>query len=298
MLVMKIRDITLTVMVAVGSLYGLACGLKSGTTTGYIVEGRNGVSAAKAVRDVGGRVVLELPIIHGVSAVLSTAQVATLRKTPHIDLFVDAPVQTAITTSSATGSNVIDKYAYKMVGADKLAAQGFHGNGVTVAVLDSGLWDSTGAATGAAKVFNDLNGANKMLDTYDPTAGEGISLPDAYGHGTHVTSVIGSPDTSIDGEPLGIAPMARLVFVRAFNASGNGTYSSVINGLNWIYSHKSQYNIRVANLSFGARPQSFYWNDPIDQAVMTLWQSGVVVVASAGNFGPNAQSIAVPGNTP
>ena len=138
-MVMRIRDITLTVL-AVGSLYGLAYGLRSGATTGYIVEGRNEVSAAQAVRDVGGRVVLDLPIIHGVAAVLSTAQVAALRKTAHIDLFVDAPVQTAtITASSATGSNVIDKYAYKMIGADKLAAQGFHGNGVTVAVLDSGL---------------------------------------------------------------------------------------------------------------------------------------------------------------
>jgi serine protease AprX len=285
---MKIRDITVAVSVALGSLYGLTHGLNgSADTASYIVEGHNGVSAAQAVRDVGGRVVLDLPIIQGVSARLSTAQVAALHRISHIDLFLDGPVKTA-TTTTQTGTNAIEKYAPTLVGADKLAAQGISGNGVTVAVLDSGLWDKTGAASGAAKVMNDLNGKNKMLDTYDPTAGEGISLPDAYGHGTHVTSVIGSPDTSIDGKPLGIAPMAKLVFVRAFNSSGNGTYSSVINGINWIYSHKQQYNIRVANLSFGAKPQSFYWNDPIDQAVMTLWRSGVVVVASAGNFGPTA----------
>jgi serine protease AprX len=54
----------------------------------------------------------------------------------------------------------------------------------------------------------------------------------------------------------------------------------------------------VVNLSFGAKPQSCYWNDPIDQAVMKLWRAGIVVVASAGNFDPFAQSIAVPGNTP
>jgi hypothetical protein len=63
---MKIRDITLTVTVAIGSLCGLAYGLKSGPATGYIVEGHDGVSASQAVSDVGGRVVLELPIIHGV----------------------------------------------------------------------------------------------------------------------------------------------------------------------------------------------------------------------------------------
>src|SRR5581483_11545997 len=203
---MKIRRITLTVTMALGSLYGLGHGLRSGTeTTGYIVEGHNGVSAARTVREVGGRVVLDLPIINGVSASLSTAQVAALRKVSNVDLFVDGPVKTATTTAVQTGPNAIEKYAYKMVGADKLAAQGIAGNGVTVAVLDSGLWDSTGAASGAAKVMNDSNGRNKMLDTYDPSWGEGIALPDSYGHGTHVTSVIGSPDTSIDGQPLGIA---------------------------------------------------------------------------------------------
>ena len=31
---------------------------------------------------------------------------------------------------------------------------------------------------------------------------------------------------------------------------------------------------------------------------MKLWQAGVVVVASAGNYGPKAQTISVPGNTP
>ena len=46
------------------------------------------------------------------------------------------------------------------------------------------------------------------------------------------------------------------------------------------------YNIRVANLSFSADPRSFYWDDPLNQAVMAAWQAGIVVVASAGNGGP------------
>ena len=58
------------------------------------------------------------------------------------------------------------------------------------------------------------------------------------------------------------------------------------------------YGIRVLNLSFSAAPQSHYWDDPINQAVMALWQAGVVVVASAGNTGPDAMTIGVPGNLP
>jgi subtilisin family serine protease len=54
----------------------------------------------------------------------------------------------------------------------------------------------------------------------------------------------------------------------------------------------------VVNLSFGAEPQSYYWDDPLNQAVMLLWQAGIVVVTSAGNRGPDAMTIGVPGNVP
>ncbi|MFK5151175.1 S8 family serine peptidase, partial [Klebsiella pneumoniae] len=52
------------------------------------------------------------------------------------------------------------------------------------------------------------------------------------------------------------------------------------------------------NLSFGAQPQSYYWDDPLNQAVMAAWQAGIVVVSSARNEGPSAMTIDVPGNVP
>ena len=51
-------------------------------------------------------------------------------------------------------------------------------------------------------------------------------------------------------------------------------------------------------MSFSAQPQSYYWDDPLNQAVMALWEAGIVVVASAGNRGPDAMTIGVPGNVP
>jgi serine protease AprX len=54
----------------------------------------------------------------------------------------------------------------------------------------------------------------------------------------------------------------------------------------------------VLNLSLGAAPQSRYWEDPLNRAVMRAWQAGLVVVASAGNTGPGPQTITVPGNVP
>ncbi len=43
---------------------------------------------------------------------------------------------------------------------------------------------------------------------------------------------------------------------------------------------------------------SHYWEDPLNQAVMAAWQAGIVVVASAGNTGPDPMTIGVPGNVP
>ncbi len=54
----------------------------------------------------------------------------------------------------------------------------------------------------------------------------------------------------------------------------------------------------MVNLSFGATPESYYWNDPLNQAVMAAWQAGIVVVVAAGNDGPEPMTIDVPGNVP
>ena len=88
--------------------------------------------------------------------------------------------------------------------------------------------------------------------------------------------------------------MAKLVSVRAFGEDGSGSYLSVIKALDWVVANRDQYRIRVLNLSFSATPQSHYWDDPLNQAVMAAWQAGIVVVASAGNTGPDAMSIGVP----
>ena len=96
----------------------------------------------------------------------------------------------------------------------------------------------------------------------------------------------------------GIAPDAALIVVNAFGEQSQGSYPDVIRCLDWVWQNQPQFSIRVVNLSFSATPQSHYWDDLINQAVMRLWQAGIVVVASAGNTGPNAMTIGVPGNVP
>ena len=175
-----------------------------------------------------------------------------------------------------------------LVGADTLQQAGITGRGVTIAMLDSGLWQAPSQ-----------NYGTRVLATIDVTnGGSGPVTGDPYGHGTHITSIAAGGAVNLSGSYLSIAPQANLVIVRAFNGEGGGSYVDVISGLNWIVANRAKYHIRVVNLSFGATPESYYWNDPLDQAVMAAWQAGIVVVVAAGNEGPNPMTIDVPGNVP
>jgi serine protease AprX len=176
----------------------------------------------------------------------------------------------------------------ELVGANTLQQAGITGAGVTIAMLDSGLWQAPSQ-----------NYGTRVLATIDVTNGGSQTVTgDPYGHGTHITSIAAGGAINLSGNYLSIAPRANLVVVRAFNGEGEGRYIDVISGLDWIVANRKKYNIRVVNLSFGATPESFYWNDPLNQAVMTAWQAGIVVVAAAGNSGPSPMTIEVPGNVP
>ena len=183
-----------------------------------------------------------------------------------------------------------------LIGALALHDEGVTGKNVTIAIVDTGLWNDPGLRQAP-------QGERRVLANYDAQTGallsakETIKGNDDNGHGSHVSAVAVS-SRRLRGEYNGIAPDASLVVVKAFDETGQGSYADVIRGLGWILENHDRLNIRVVNLSFSATPQSHYWDDPINQAVMRLWQAGVVVVASAGNTGPDAMTIGVPGNVP
>lgn len=167
------------------------------------------------------------------------------------------------------------------------------GYGVTVAILDTGH---------SAYNSQERNTANeyRLLAHHDAIDDKTLRKEsDDHGHGSHVSAiVVNSAANGLDGRFNGIAPDAELVVVKAFDDQGQATYSDVIRGIDWIVANKDTYGIRVLNLSFSAPPKSYYWDDPLNQAVMAAWQSGIVVAASAGNLGPDPMTIGVPGNVP
>ncbi len=184
-----------------------------------------------------------------------------------------------------------------VVGASALHQHGVTGKGVTVAVLDSGLWEHP-------RLANDSAGKPRVIARYnainDIAGGE---VFDESGHGTHMTSVLAhnGPVTQ-NGKPTGsfkgIAPDVQLVAVKAFSQTGQGEMLDIVRGVQWVVDNREKYGIRVLNLSFASRPRWNYWLDPVNQAVMRAWAAGITVVAAAGNEGPDAMTIGSPGNLP
>jgi len=194
-------------------------------------------------------------------------------------------------------NNHENSYFPTVIGADALHRHKITGRGVTVAIVDSGLWEVDAIAL-------DTAGKPRILARYDAIKDiSGAEAFDDSGHGTHMASVIAhSGAVTKDGKPTGtfkgVAPDVNLVAVKAFDVEGHGDFLDIVRAIQYVVDHREALNIRVLNLSFSARPRWDYWLDPINQAAMKAWASGITVVAAAGNEGPDAMTIGSPGNLP
>jgi subtilisin len=156
------------------------------------------------------------------------------------------------------------------------ATSTFGGQGVDVAVLDTG-------------VYKDHPDLTQRVEQCKDFTKRGIKsgCRDGYGHGTHVAGTI-LADAGADGLGIyGIAPQAHLY---AYKVCGN-------NGGCWAddiavaISHAADQGAEIVSMSLGADVQSSLIRDAIDYAIT----KGVLVVAAAGNDGPEVNSIDYPG---
>lgn len=191
-----------------------------------------------------------------------------------------------------------DSYFAEVSGAAKLHSHGITGKGVTVAVLDSGLWEDN------SELALNTHGEHRVIARFDAIKGTEVDVAfDESGHGTHMTSVLArsAPVTrpgATNPSYRGIAPDTSIVVVKAFGESGEAGFLDLIRGVQWIVDNRERFNIKVLNLSFAARPRWPYWEDPVNQALMRAWQAGIFIAAAAGNEGPEPMTVGSPGNLP
>ena len=153
--------------------------------------------------------------------------------------------------------------------------QGFTGVGARVAVLDTGI-DLTHPDLVAA-----IDGAlgRNCYNTGPPQ--------DGHGHGTHVAGTIAGQAGNNIGV-VGVAPSARLVPVKVLSNSGEGEWSNVICGIDYVMGLATDADpandVDVINMSLGdTGPTGNCSDGGLREAVCRSVAAGVVIVAASGN---------------
>jgi serine protease AprX len=250
--------------------------------------------ARAAVEAAGGTVTVDLPIVDGVSARVPAAVLDDLARAPGVlAVTPNSSVTTAgLATPEGTQPETVQQAFLQSTGAAELHRRGVvgthrPGTPTRVALVDTGV-DTEAATTG------DL--AGRVVPVRDPRdpfgrpvacvdlSGE-RSCDDDYGHGTFMAGLIAGSGAASGGRFSGAAPGAEVVSIKIAGRSGASDITKLLAAVQWAVSFRQRYDIGVLNLSLGSNSRTDPQVDPLNRAVQRAWDSGIVVVAAAGNSG-------------
>ncbi|WP_190078122.1 S8 family serine peptidase [Streptomyces daghestanicus] len=164
------------------------------------------------------------------------------------------------------------------IGAPGVWAGGNTGEGVDVAVLD----------TGYDPDHPDLKDAVEDSAGFVP----GEDVTDRNGHGTHVASTIAGSGAASDGVEKGVAPGADLHVGKVLNDAGSGYDSWILAGMEWA---TREAHARVVSMSLGSS-ENADGDTLLARAVDALSdETGALFTIAAGNNGPGARTVRSPG---
>ncbi|NLK78433.1 MAG: S8 family peptidase [Clostridiales bacterium] len=170
----------------------------------------------------------------------------------------------------------------RIIRANQAYRRGYYGEGVGVAVLDTGIFLHQDFEKRVVCFRDYINGRTKPYDD--------------NGHGTHIAGIIGGNGSISGGKYMGIAPKAHFIVVKILDQKGNGNTENVVESIRWLVAEKEKYKIRIVNISIGMVLEAeSSERRRLLQAVDYAWDNGIVVVAAAGNNGPGENSVTVPG---
>jgi serine protease AprX len=260
-----------------------------------IVQAADAAAASAAVGDVGGSVTRMLPVVSGVAARIPADRLAQLRSHPGVHAVTpDDRVQIAAVQGNDNPATVKNVFA-REINADALWREGVDGRGVRVALIDTGVSPEPDVASRLVPV-PDPQGLSGPVPCANFSGEAGCD--DSYGHGTFMAGLIAGNGTASAGRYGGVAPGAEIVSVKIAGRDGSADVSTLLAAIQWVVSYRAELGIRVLNLSLGTPSRADYRHDPLNYAVERAWRSGIVVVVSAGNRGPDAQTISKPADDP
>jgi subtilisin len=228
--------------------------------TRVIVSFVPGAYNPEAILAAGGIVTAQFKELGMVQAILPQNSLSSLRHEPAVEFVegdgkleiaqIDAP--TSIEYSSSWGLQDIE--------AEPVHLSNYTGKGVKIGVLDTGI-DYKHPDLAA----NYKGGHDFINNDDDPM--------DDNGHGTHVAGILAA---ARNGEGVvGVAPDAELYAVKVSDSKGKGSFSGLVEGINWAIEN----HMDIVTMSITGEGGSM----ALAKAVHTAYGDGLILVAAVGN---------------
>ncbi|NEK87057.1 S8 family serine peptidase [Blastococcus saxobsidens] len=261
----------------------------------------SGQGPERAVSAFGGSVTRQLGIIGGFTAQVPVDRIDALRAAAGVHSVTEnagLALQSTDVESQAAQAGSLYTIANEVTGAAAMWEAGYTGEGVDVAVIDSGAVPVDGFTAPGKLVF----GPDLSFEVGTP-----LENLDTNGHGTHMAGIIAGRDDAATGaypgnssDFVGMAPDARIVSIKVADALGYTDVSQAIAAIDWVTEQGDQngLNIRVVNMSFGTDGVQSYQLDPLAYAAEQAWHKGIVVVVAVGNDGFGTGKVNNPATDP
>ena len=229
---------------------------------------RHGITKSRQLWLINGMALQATPAqIEDISKMLEVASVA-------FDQSIEVPKISPLQVSGPAEPNI------DQVHAPDLWTLGYAGQGVTVAIMDSGVDIDHPDLESRWR-----GGTNSW---FDPNAEHPLVPTDLEGHGTQVTGLVLGGNYS--GSYIGVAPDAQWIGVKIFADNGLASLSRIHDGFQWLLdpdgNPKTDDAPDIVNNSWGFEFASNVCDDfskEFQPDVQTLKAAGIAVVFAAGN---------------
>lgn len=236
----------------------------------------------------------QLWLINGMSLQATPAQIEGISQMPDVasivaDQTIELPEIIPTQALEPAEPNI------DLVDAPSLWALGYAGQGVTVAIVDSGVDinhpDLGPRWRGGINSWFDPNGEHPLVPT------------DLHGHGTQVTGLVLGGNNS--GSYIGVAPDAEWIGVKIFADDGMALSSEIHAGYQWLLDPDNNPDTDdapdIVNNSWGFDADPNFCDElskEFQSDVQAMKAAGMAVLFAAGNTGPDASTSNAPANYP
>ncbi len=158
-------------------------------------------------------------------------------------------------------------------------------SGANIAVIDTGIAPHIDFLVPENKILYFKDFINDLVTPYDDN-----------GHGTFVSGILAGSGVASLGKYVGFSPNSKIISLKALDKNGETSTFNILKAMQWIHNNHEEYEIKTVCLSLGSIPSEK--NDPLSIGAQSLWKKGMVVVAAAGNNGPESETIRSPAINP